>query len=91
MMDSALARSLAQSTSEVDNGFDGWSSPLFKVALCVLAPSLSLILALSLSHPRAGSFLAPAVAPSLAPLDRREDQSDVRSDAAAETLVERKR
>lgn len=33
MMDSANLP-FAQSTSEVDNRFNGWSAPLFKVALC---------------------------------------------------------
>ena len=33
MMDS-VELPFAQSTSEVDNRFNGWSSPLFKVALC---------------------------------------------------------
>lgn len=33
MMDS-VNLPFAQSTSEVDNRFNGWSAPLFKVALC---------------------------------------------------------
>lgn len=40
MMDSA-GPPLAQSTSEVDNRFNGWSAPLFKVALCPLSLSFS--------------------------------------------------
>lgn len=35
MMDSANLP-FAQSTSKVDNGFNRWSAPLFKVALCPL-------------------------------------------------------
>lgn len=38
MMDSANLP-LAQSTSEVDNRFNGWNAPLFKVALCPREPS----------------------------------------------------
>lgn len=41
MMDSADLP-FAQSTSEVDNRFNGWSAPLFKVALCPLRPLLPL-------------------------------------------------
>ncbi|KAF7417996.1 hypothetical protein HZH68_000649 [Vespula germanica] len=40
MMDSADLP-FAQSTSEVDNGFNGWSAPLFKVALCPPFPEPS--------------------------------------------------
>lgn len=44
MMDS-VDLPFAQSTSEVDNRFNGWSAPLFKVALCPRRPLLSLRLA----------------------------------------------
>jgi len=38
MMDSANLP-FAQSTSELDNRFNGWNAPLFKVALCPREPS----------------------------------------------------
>ena len=41
MMDS-VDLPFAQSTSEVDNRFNGWSVPLFKVALCPRRPRLPL-------------------------------------------------
>lgn len=41
MMDS-VDLPFAQSTSEVDNRFNGWSVPLFKVALCPRRPLLPL-------------------------------------------------
>lgn len=41
MMDS-VDLPFAQSTSKVDNRFNGWSVPLFKVALCPRRPPLPL-------------------------------------------------